>query len=70
MRAFRHLGRLSKVNQLRASGAGLTKVIRHVASHPSIWPLLSARVLRSVMNAHSNANGARITRSGIDNTAT
>ena len=70
MRAFRRLGRLSKVNQLRASGAGLTEIVRQVVGHPSIWPLLSARVLRFMMKDHGSASGVRATRRSIDNTAT
>ena len=47
-RAFRRLHHINEINRLRAKGARASKVLSAIANHPSIWPQVAMRLLRSV----------------------
>ncbi len=47
MRAFERLKHLNALNRMRASGAAMPRVLTEAARHPSIWPMLLARLLRA-----------------------
>jgi glycosyltransferase involved in cell wall biosynthesis len=47
-RAFRRLHHINEINRLRAEGARASKVFGTIANHPSIWPQVAMRLLRSV----------------------
>jgi glycosyltransferase involved in cell wall biosynthesis len=46
-RAFRRLHHINEINRLRAKGARASKVLSAIANHPSIWPQVAMRLLRS-----------------------
>ena len=46
-RAFRRLHHISEINRLRAEGARASTVLGTIANHPSIWPQVAMRLLRS-----------------------
>src|SRR5262245_1533525 len=47
MRAFERLHRMTMLNRLRRSGAGLPRILLEAARHPSIWPQLLSRLTRA-----------------------
>jgi succinoglycan biosynthesis protein ExoO len=46
--AFRRLHQLGQLNQMRASGSSLPKVLGVAIKHPAIWPMLASRVIGSL----------------------
>ena len=53
IRAFRRLQRLSTLNRMRQSGAGAPRILVETARHPSVWPMLFARLWSHVHVTHS-----------------
>jgi succinoglycan biosynthesis protein ExoO len=47
VRAFKRLHRFSRLNRMRRSGAGISRVAIEAISHPSIWPMLLSRLMRT-----------------------
>jgi glycosyltransferase involved in cell wall biosynthesis len=47
MRAFKKLHHFSTLNRMRRSGAGIPRVAIEAAFHPSIWPMLLSRLIRT-----------------------
>jgi len=54
-RAFRRLHHLTQISRMRASGSPIPQIVGTVARHPSIWPLLLRRAVRSLRRRHDMA---------------
>jgi succinoglycan biosynthesis protein ExoO len=47
MRAFERLDHLTALSRMRSSGVGMPQILIEAARHPSIWPALVSRLLRT-----------------------